>query len=68
MQTVDNSQSVQGVVGEVYTTPTGDTFAELPNDDSDGEYLQGWMQISEGTRVEVWRKRISHSTCVWCPV
>jgi len=47
------------VVGEVYSSLTGNTLAEKI------EYNIGWLQTSKNERVKVVCKRISHSYLVW---
>lgn len=52
-----------GVVGLVYTTEAGMEAYNLASDE--GEYKEGWEQISVHERRLVVRKRISHNMVTW---
>ncbi len=57
---------VTGEVGKVYTTETGMNTYDFDYDE--GEYTEGWEQITPTEREKVRRKRLSHMCVMWLPV
>jgi len=58
-----------GKVGAVYASATGMTYIEDVVEENCVEGIPsgttGWMQMEDGTRVQVCRSLISHSAGVW---